>query len=196
VKAPRAGKRNSKFKNQSSKLQQKIKMTKNNIKNEENLEEAEKPDVEEVAEESEPIVEDSELEQLGKKLEDAEASYKRALADYQNLQKRVAEERRNLIMSANQDLLLKILSIFDTLVLANLHDQSEGLKVSITQFLDILKSEGVTKIETEGREFDPHLMEAVAIEKGEDNKVLEELRAGFMLNDKVLRVAQVKVGKE
>lgn len=125
-----------------------------------------------------------------------EGNYKRALADYQNLQKRVSDERRELIFSANRELLLRILTVLDTLLLAQKHDGSEGLKVSIGQFLDVLKSEGVSRIETVGHDFNPHLMEAVAIESGEENKVLDELRAGFMLNDKVLRVAQVKVGKK
>jgi molecular chaperone GrpE len=138
---------------------------------------------------------DEELEQLKHKLEEAENNYKRALADYQNLQKRVAEQRSELILSANKDLLLRILSVLDTLILANKHVENEGLKVSINQFLDVLKAEGVTKIKTLGEEFDPHLMECVAIDKGDDNKVLEELREGYMLNDKVLRPAQVKVGK-
>ena len=138
---------------------------------------------------------DEELEGLKQKLEESENNYRRALADYQNLQKRVAEQRSELILSANRDLLLRILSVLDTLVLANRHIENEGLKVSINQFHDVLKSEGVTRIETEGREFDPHLMECVATDEGEENKVLEEMRTGYMLNDKVLRAAQVKVGK-
>lgn len=124
-----------------------------------------------------------------------EGNYKRALADYQNLQKRVSDERRILILNANKDLLLRILSILDTLILANKHDSSEGLKVAIKQFEDVLKSEGVTKIETVGQDFNPETMEAIAIEEGEEGKIIEEVRSGFLLNDKLLRVAQVKVGK-
>lgn len=153
-------------------------------------------DIEELENEEAKSDETNELGQLKQKLEEADNNYKRALADYQNLQKRSVDERRTLIMSANRDLLLRILSVLDTLVLANFHDESEGLKVAIKQFLDVLKAEGVTKIETDGQEFNPHLMEAVAIDKGEENKVLEELRSGFVLNDKVLRPAQVKVGKK
>jgi molecular chaperone GrpE len=139
---------------------------------------------------------DNELEQLKENLTEAESNYKRALADYQNLQKRVSDQRSELILSANRDLLLRILSVLDTLILANKHVDNEGLKVSINQFQDVLKAEGVTKIETVGQEFNPHLMECVAIEEGDENKVLEEMRAGYMLNDKVLRPAQVKVGKK
>ncbi len=170
-------------------------MTKKNEKKIEDIDGADEIDsdaiVEEAGEEG-----DSESEDLRVKLVEFDNNYKRALADYQNLQKRVSEERRDLILAANKDLLLRILSVLDTLVLANHHDGSEGLKVAIKQFLDVLKAEGVTQIETAGKEFDPHLMEAVAIDSGEENKVLEEMRSGFVLNEKVLRPAQVKVGKE
>jgi molecular chaperone GrpE len=122
--------------------------------------------------------------------------YKRALADYHNLQKRVTEEKSEWIRSANKDLLLRLLPVLDTLMLAEKHLQDKGLAVSINHFLDILKGEGVTKIKTVGEAFNPHLMECIATEQGEENKVLEELRAGYMLYDKVLRPAQVKVGNK
>ncbi len=134
--------------------------------------------------------------EMEQQLEECELKYKRALADYHNLQKRVSEEKQDWVKAANKELLLRILPVLDTLILANKHVENEGLKVSIKQFLDTLKSEGVTKIKTEGEEFDPHLMECVAIEEGDDNKVLEEIRAGYLLYDKILRPAQVKVGKK
>ncbi|HUQ85650.1 MAG TPA: nucleotide exchange factor GrpE [Candidatus Limnocylindrales bacterium] len=137
---------------------------------------------------------DDELEQLKRQLESADDSHKRALADYQNLQKRVSDERRELILAANRDLLLRILSILDTLVLANKHDASEGLKISISKFLDVLKSEGVIKIETVGKEFSPLTMEAIAVGEGKDGEVIEEIQSGYLLNEKLLRAAQVKVG--
>lgn len=171
------------------------KKNENKIKNGEEL--IEKQD------ELEEIEEDSELEQLKLRVEQAENSHRRALADYQNLQKRVSDQRSELILSANRDLLLRILSVLDTLVLANQHVENEGLKVAINQFLDVLKSEGVTRIKTEGAEFNPHTMECVAVvedpsaSSGQaENKIIEEMRAGYMLNDKVLRPAQVKVGKK
>jgi len=135
---------------------------------------------------------DKEIEELKQKLEQFDNNYKRALADYQNLQKRVSDERRSLILSANRELLLRILSVLDTLVLANQHVENEGLKVAINQFLDVLKSEGVTKIDSVGQEF--ATMEAIATEPGEEGKVIEEIRTGYLLNDKLLRAAQVKVG--
>jgi molecular chaperone GrpE len=138
----------------------------------------------------------AELEKIKQQVEDFENKYKRAIADYQNLQKRVQDEKTEWIRSANRELLLRILTVLDTLILAYQHTQDKNVQVSVQQFLDVLKSEGVTKIEAVGQEFNPHIMECITTEPGEENKVLEEIRVGFMLNDKVLRPAQVKVGSE
>ena len=137
----------------------------------------------------------NELEALRQQVEDFENKYKRAIADYQNLQKRVQEEKSEWIRSANKDLLLRILTVLDTLILVYQHTQDKNVQVSIQQFLDVLKAEGVIKIETAGKDFNPHIMECITTESGEENKVLEEIRAGYMLYDKLLRPAQVKVGK-
>ena len=139
---------------------------------------------------------DQEVKELKQKeIEEMENKYKRALADYQNLEKRVAEDKREWMLTSNKNLLLRILPILDTLMLAVKHSGDESLHVSINQFLDILKSEGVTRIETKDKDFDPGLMEGIERVTGEKDKVIEETRAGYMLNDNVLRPAQVKVGK-
>lgn len=57
-----------------------------------------------------------------------------------------------------------------------------------------MQSEGVEKIDTKNKEFDPHIMECIDITQGEENKVVEELRAGYTLHGAVLRPAQVRVG--
>jgi len=162
-------------------------MTKKNDDNQEEIKETEEAEETEVSDE---------VEELKQSLVEFENNYKRALADYQNLQKRVSEEKSEWIQSANKDLLLRLLPVLDTLMLAEKHLQDQGLTVSINHFLDTLKAEGVTRIKTTGEDFNPHLMECVTTEQGEEGKVLEELRAGYMLYDKVLRPAQVKVGKE
>jgi len=152
------------------------------------------------AEEETTATEDSEvvdeLEELKQQIGDFENKYRRALADYQNLQKRTQEEKGEWIRSANRDLLLRILTVLDTLMLAQQHTQDKNIQVTVQQFLDVLKSEGVVKIDAVGKKFDPNTMEAIATDVGEEGIVLEELRIGFMMNDKLLRAAQVKVGKE
>ncbi len=139
--------------------------------------------------------EDKHVQELEQKVEEFENKYKRVLADYQNLEKRAVVERKEWIVKGNKELLLRLLPILDTLILATLHSKDEGLTVSLQQFLDVLKQEGVEKIETIGKDFDPHLMECIESIEGEEGKVLEELRAGYMLYDEVLRAVQVKVGK-
>src|SRR3989344_1632457 len=130
------------------------------------------------------------------KNKDLENQLKRALADYQNLEKRIAEEKSSWVRSANKDLILRLLPGLDSLLLAEKHTDDEGVKVSIDHFLDIFQKEGLEKIETIGREFNPNLMEAISTREGEEGIVLEEIKPGYSLKGEVLRPAQVIVGKE
>jgi len=134
---------------------------------------------------------------LKEKIEELENQNKRLLADYRNLENRVNQERGEWILKSNKQLLLNILPVLDTLMFANKHSQGkdQNISLSLQHFLDILKKEGVTQIEALGKNFDPHLMECMTTVEGEDGKIIEELRTGYMLYDKVLRPSQVKVGK-
>jgi|SRR3989344_2765844 len=128
-------------------------------------------------------------------IENLKNQLKRTLADYQNLERRVASEREEQIKSANRGLILRLLPALDMLVLAQKHTQDEGLQLSVRQIFDTLEKEGLKQIETEGQNFNPELMEAVHITEGQEGKVMEDLRTGFLLNGKVLRPAQVVVGR-
>lgn len=139
---------------------------------------------------------DGAVGKLEQKIEECETKYKRALADYQNLEKRVQSERHEWIRSANKDIIYRFLPLADTLELAMRHSEDQTLKVTYQQFLDILKQEGVEKIQTQGKSFDPHTMECIQTEEGEKGKVLQELRSGYTLYGIVLRPAQVTVGKQ
>ncbi len=136
-------------------------------------------------------VEEKESEQV----KHIENQLKRALADYQNLEKRIQTEKQDWIRLANKDLLLRLLPGLDSLLLAEKHTEDEGVKISIKHFLDIFTEIGVQKIETVGKDFDPNLMEAVATTEGAEGKVIEEVKTGFALFDSVLRPAQVVVGQ-
>lgn len=147
-------------------------------------------------------VEDKEIKKdetvlLKEKNEELENQNKRLLADYRNLENRVNQERGEWILKANKQLLLNILPVLDTLMLADKHSQGkdQNINLSVQQFLDILKKEGVVRIETSDKSFDPNLMEGIATADGEDGKIIEELRSGYTLYGKVLRPVQVKVGK-
>lgn len=137
-----------------------------------------------------------EIEELKQKADSLENQLKRVLADYQNLEKRTHREKHEWVKIANKELLLRLLPVLDTLYLAQNHIKDQGIDLSIKQFLDVLKLEGVEKIETYGHEFNPKLMECVETVEGEKDKVMEEVTCGYTLNGEVLRAARVKVGKK
>jgi molecular chaperone GrpE len=134
-------------------------------------------------------------DKLREEYEKLENQLKRTLADYQNLEKRVAEDRQNWIKLANRELLIRLLPALDALLLAKKHTKDEGVSLSIKTFMDALREEGVERIEVKDKDFDPQVMECVQVAKGEEGKVIEEVKPGYMLHDKVLRPAQVVVGK-
>src|SRR3972149_1199025 len=137
-----------------------------------------------------------EVAHLKQKIEDLENQVKRIFADYQNLEKSDAQAWKEWLIKANKDLILRLLPALDFLFLSSKHLEDEGLKLTVQKFFDILKTEGLEKIETQGKEFDPNLMEGIKTAAGDENKVMAELRAGFKIGDQVLRPAQVAVGKK
>lgn len=122
--------------------------------------------------------------------------WKRALADYQNLEKRINFEKEDFVKFANSQLILKILPSLDSLEKAEKHLKDQGLNLALKQLKEGLVQEGLEKIQTQGKDFDPEEMECVEVGQGEEGKVLDEIRAGYKLGGRVLRVAQVRVGKE
>lgn len=129
------------------------------------------------------------------KNKEIEDQLKRALADYQNLERRVEEERKLLSSLSSAILIEKFLPILDNLENAQKHLNDQGLEMVIKQFKEILEREGIEEISAEGAQFDPHLHEAVEVIAGKkDNMVVKVLRKGYKINDKVLRPAQVAVG--
>jgi molecular chaperone GrpE len=168
------------------------KKTNNSAKQNENENSTNQITEEELIQEADQEIENLEEEKIG----ELENQLRRALADYQNLEKRVADQKSAWIVSANKDLILRLLPGLDNLLLADKHTEDEGVKIAIRHFLDILEGEGVKKIKTENADFDPNLMEAISTTTGADGKVVEEVKAGYTLNGEVIRAAQVVVGKE
>ena len=159
-----------------------------------------------------PKAADSELEALRSQLEEQQAradrclaNWQRAEADLANLRRRTEQERAELARFANASLIAKLLPIvddFDRAIEAmpqkeGLESWIEGVKLIDHKLRSLLEQEGVTAIEALGREFDPHVHEAVLREDGEGDVdvVVEELQKGYRLHDRVLRPAMVKVGR-
>jgi len=138
-----------------------------------------------------------EIAQLKQQVDEFKNKYLRAIADYQNLEKRVGEERFELMKMANKNLLIKILPFLDNLEKAELFVKDEGLKISKDHFVQILKDAGLEEIEMMGKDFDPITAEAVQLVPGkEEGKIVEVLQKGYKFEDKIIRVAQVKVSKK
>jgi molecular chaperone GrpE len=127
-------------------------------------------------------------------ISDLENKWKRALADYANLEKRIDNEKQSFVKFSNKHLLEKLLPILDDLELCEKHLKDEGLTITLNKLKEILTNEGVKEIKAEGEEFNPHLMDATETTEGPKNKVVEVVRKGYLLDEKVLRVAKVKVG--
>ena len=134
------------------------------------------------------------LPKIDSKSKQLEEQLKRALADYQNLERRVEEERKLLGQLSSAILIEKFLPVLDNLENAQKHLKDEGLEMVIKQFRDVLASEGVEEIEAQGSKFDPNLHEATAVVEGQnDGMIAKVIRKGYKINSKVLRPAQVTV---
>ncbi|MBI2593712.1 nucleotide exchange factor GrpE [Candidatus Daviesbacteria bacterium] len=132
---------------------------------------------------------------------------KRAVADYQNLEKRVAEGRSELTNWATTGLIKKLLTVLDHFekvvdlgrpVLSEEDKSKEwfrGVELATQQLQQVLKDEGLEEIAADGQ-FDPTLHEAVDTREGEHDRILEVVEKGYNLNGKVLKPAKVVVGKK
>lgn len=151
-----------------------------------------------------PVAINPEIEKLSQEIvllkqqvEEFKNKYLRAIADYQNLEKRVGDERFELMKIANKSMLIKILPFLDNLEKAEMFVKDPGLKISKDHFMQILKDAGLVEIEVLNKDYDPVTAEAVQLVAGkENNKVVEVLQKGYMFEDKIIRVAQVKVSKK
>jgi len=132
---------------------------------------------------------------------------KRLKAEFENYKKRMAKERESMRKLAVEDLIKQLLPVMDNLERAIISaGQSkdicalvEGVKMTLEELRGVLKRQGLQEIKAEGEEFNPYLHEAVMqveLDKFPDNLVVEEMRKGYKLNDKVLRPAMVKVNKK
>jgi len=120
--------------------------------------------------------------------------WKRALADYQNLEKRYEKEKNDFVQFANANLLLKLLGVLVHIERAAEHLKDDGLNLVASEFTRVLKEEGIEEIKALGESFNPEMMEAVeAVKDGQENKVAEVLNKGYLLKGKVLLPAKVKV---
>ena len=144
------------------------------------------------------------LEEQKNRAEDFYNRLARLQADYENFRRRTRLEKEDLCKYASEQLVLKLLPVLDNFERAleaegdSLKDYKSGVEMIYRQFQDVLSLEGVEAIPAVGEPFDPVKHEAVFREESEEypeNTIIEELRRGYVLKDKVIRPSMVKVSK-
>ena len=154
-----------------------------------------------------PAVDPAELEKLQKLAAERDQYLdmaQRARAEFENYQKRVQKDRDLERRYAYTPLIFDLLPVFDNLERTLHAAQQAGEKGALVQgvamvqaqFLEQLKRHGITRIEAQGKPFDPNLHQAVMQQPSADvepNTVLQVLEQGFMNHDRVLRPAKVIV---
>ena len=148
----------------------------------------------------------SELDTLRRERDEHYDRLLRTTAEFDNYRKRTERERQSIFDTAASGIIEELLPLVDDLERALDADPGDegadayrkGVELIHRQLIEILRRRGVKPIEALGADFDPNLHEAVVLEPSpghRDNEVIGELRKGYMLNDRLLRPASVKVAK-
>jgi molecular chaperone GrpE len=127
-------------------------------------------------------------------------------AEYENTRKRIEKEKWEHMKFANENLVSQLFPIVDNFDLAlaameKAKDKAavmDGIKLVQKEFHRIIEENGVEKIKTVGEKFDPNIHDAVSVietDEHPDGVILEEVRAGYTLNERLLRPAQVIIAK-
>lgn len=135
-----------------------------------------------------------------------EQQFVRLQADFANYKKRTASEKLQISEVVKMDVLGRILPVIDNFERAlkaptdavsdDVHSFIEGYEMIYKQLMAVLEKEGVTKIEAVGKPFDPNYHQAVMrvpSDEYDDDSVVEVLQEGYLLGEKTLRPAMVKV---
>lgn len=161
----------------------------------------------ETTEEAEASDEKDPLEKAQEEIAELKNQLLYKVAEFDNYRKRTLKERAELILNGGEKVITAILPILDDMERAIENgaktDDPEVLREGMTlihqKFIKTLESQGVSKIETEGADFDTDVHEAVAMVPGmgddKKGKVIDCLQQGYKLNDKVIRHAKVAVGQ-
>ncbi|MCU0786140.1 MAG: nucleotide exchange factor GrpE [Verrucomicrobia bacterium] len=132
----------------------------------------------------------------------------RATADFENFKKRAARERQDAVKYASEALIQKLISVLDNFDMAQAAAQSgpaqgtqslqAGIAMIQQQFKSVLAEAGVEEVDATGKPFNPNLHEAVSQQETADipeGHVIQQLRKGYKLRERLLRPATVIVAK-
>jgi molecular chaperone GrpE len=129
---------------------------------------------------------------------------RRVQAEFENYRKRVIKEQTALVDRATEGLVEQLLPVVDSFELAlknldaatseEVESVRKGVELVYAELLGVLEKAGLTRIEAEGKPFDPNVHEAVMQDEGDGEPVVTDvLRTGYTLKGRVLRPAMVKV---
>ena len=149
------------------------------------------------------------LEEWKKKHDELKDQLMWVAADFDNYKKRALKEKEEFLKFSQASLLKEFLVVVDNLERAVLSIPSDdqdkgflalkqGVELTLKQFQGVLEKHGVTKVKALGEKFDPRFHEVMFQEETDqvpDQIVMEELQSGYLLNDRVLRPALVKIAK-
>ena len=143
------------------------------------------------------------LKDAESKLAESVEGWQRSQADFQNYRKRVERDNEMNYASMKSDIIKKILPVLDDLERALQNRPADdawgsGVELIARKFQNILDVEGVKRIEAAGAEFDPRFHEAISHEHNEDfesGHVIEVVQNGYMLGERVIRPALVRVAQ-
>lgn len=170
---------------------------------------AENNETQQPADVEEPAKEETIEERLASaeaKVAELQDKYLRQVAEFDNYRKRTIKEKAELILNGGEKTITAILPILDDMerALANMDKfediaaVKEGVDLIFQKFIKVLGEQGVKKIETENADFNVDLHDAIAqVPAPSDElkgKVIDCVKTGYTLNDKVIRHAQVAVG--
>lgn len=139
---------------------------------------------------------------LKQEIEDLKDKKLRIAAEFENFRRRSFQEKADWIKNATERLILELCDVRDNFERAldpeNKQDGDsfkKGIEMIFQQLDNVLKKEGVTKIEALEENFDPNFHEALAHipSKLEENKIAAVIQNGYLMNDKVIRPARVAV---
>lgn len=141
--------------------------------------------------------EQKELDALQAKLDEKNDQYLRLAAEYDNFRKRSEKEKSDCYTAAYGAALAAFLPLTDSLYQASLFTPDDkGIQALLKQNADILEKLGIKEMETDGKPFDPNLHNAIMHEENPElgeNVITQTFQKGYLLGEKVLRPAMVKV---
>jgi molecular chaperone GrpE len=142
-----------------------------------------------------PLPEEDAVAVAARERDDYLDALRRLQAEFENYKKRMLRQQTETLERASQGLVEKLLPVLDAIDLARSHGTSEDLEQVAGALLDVLRKEGLERIDPVGEPFDPTEQEAVQHEpgEGEDPVVATLFRAGWRWKGRVLRPAAVGV---